>query len=174
MYNILQTLKRSTTKPKVLTGFNSSLTVVETTVPELLPMSKQHLSETKTEMLTSGSLNFMFTRKAVLTFYKTEEMDIEELELELIDAGLEEIAETMEPQDPGYDKAIIKIFGEFEAFGDLSKALEEMNIEVKSAKHERIANTPIDLTDEQMEELDVLIDKLEDDEDVQAVYTNIN
>ena len=71
-------------------------------------------------------------------------------------------------------KAIIKIFGEFAAFGDLNKALEEMNIEIKSAKHERIANTPIDLTDEQIEELDVLLDKLEDDEDVQAVYTNIN
>ncbi|NOR56702.1 MAG: YebC/PmpR family DNA-binding transcriptional regulator, partial [Sulfurovum sp.] len=93
---------------------------------------------------------------------------------ELIDAGLEEIEEAIEPQEEGEDKAIIKIFAEFEAFGDLNKALEEMNIEVKSAKHERIANTPIDLTDEQMEEVEVLIDKLEDDEDVQAVYTNIN
>ncbi|HIP28433.1 MAG TPA: YebC/PmpR family DNA-binding transcriptional regulator, partial [Sulfurovum sp.] len=89
-------------------------------------------------------------------------------------AGLEEIEETMEPQEDGDDKAIIKIFGAFEAFGDLSKALEEMDIKVSSAKHERIANTPIDLTDEQMEEVEVLIDKLEDDEDVQAVYTNIN
>jgi len=49
-----------------------------------------------------------------------------------------------------------------------------MDIEVTSAKHERITNTPIDLTDEQIEEVDVLIDKLEDDEDVQSVYTNIN
>jgi len=135
---------------------------------------KAALVRNKTEMLTSGSLNFMFTQKSVFTFYKTEGMDIEELELELIDAGLEEIEETMEPQEEGEDKAIIKIFGEFTAFGDLNKALEEMNIEVKSAKHERIANTPIDLTDEQMEEVDVLIDKLEEDEDVQAVYTNIN
>ncbi len=135
---------------------------------------KAALVRNKTEMLTSGSLNFMFTQKSVFTFYKTDEMDIEELELELIDAGLEEIEETVEPQEEGEDKAIIKIFGEFTAFGDLNKALEEMNIEVKSAKHERIANTPIDLTDEQMEEVDVLIDKLEDDEDVQAVYTNIN
>ena len=100
-------------------------------------------------------------------------MDIEELELELIDAGLEEIEETVEPQEECEDKAIIKIFGEFTAFGDLNKALEELNIEVKSAKHERIANTPIELTDEQMEELEILIDKLEEDEDVQAVYTNI-
>jgi len=130
---------------------------------------KATLVRNKTEIL-----NFMFTQKSVFTFYKTEGMDIEELELELIDAGLEEIEETMEPQEEGEDKAIIKIFGEFAAFGDLNKALEKMNIEVKSAKHERIANTPIDLTDEQMEEVDVLIDKLEDDEDVQAVFTNIN
>jgi YebC/PmpR family DNA-binding regulatory protein len=127
---------------------------------------KATLVRNKTEMLTSGSLNFMFTQKSVFTFYKTDEMDIEELELE--------IEETVEPQEEGEDKAIIKIFGEFAAFGDLNKALEEMNIEVKSAKHERIANTPIDLTDEQMEEVEVLIDKLEDDEDVQAVFTNIN
>ena len=95
---------------------------------------KATLVRNKTEMLTSGSLNFMFTRKSVLTFYKTEDMDIEELELELIDAGLEEIEESMEPQEEGDDKAIIKIFGEFEAFGAKLKpwkALEEMNIEVK-------------------------------------------
>ena len=122
-------------------------------------------------MLTSGALNFMFTRKSVIIFDKTEEMDVEELELELIDAGLEEM---MEPQEDAEDKAIIKVFGAFEAFGNLSKALEEMDIKINSAKHERIANTPIDLTDEQMEEVVTLIDKLEDDEDVQAVYTNIN
>jgi transcriptional/translational regulatory protein YebC/TACO1 len=49
-----------------------------------------------------------------------------------------------------------------------------MNIEVKSAKLEYIANTPIDLSDEHMEELETLIDKLEEDEDVQTVFTNIN
>jgi len=135
---------------------------------------KATLVRNKAEMLTSGALNFMFTRKSVITFDKTEGMDLEELELELIDAGLEEIEETMEPQEDAEDKAIIKVFGAFEVFGDLSKALEAMDIEVSSAKHERIANTPIDLTDEQMEEVEVLIDKLEDDEDVQAVYTNIN
>jgi transcriptional/translational regulatory protein YebC/TACO1 len=56
----------------------------------------------------------------------------------------------------------------------LSKALEEMNIEVTKGAHQYIANTPIDLTDEQLEEVEVLIERLEEDEDVQAVYTNIN
>jgi len=125
-------------------------------------------------MLTSGALNFMFSRKSVFTFDKKDDMDIEELELELIDYGLEEIEEDVEPQENGEDKQIIRVFGEFEAFGELSKALEEMKIEVNKAQIQYIANTPIDLTDEQLEEIDVLIDKLEDDEDVQAVYTNIN
>jgi len=126
------------------------------------------------EMLTSGSLNFMFTRKCVFVFNKTEDMDLEELELELIDFGLEEIEEDVEPQEVGDDINIIRIYGDFTAFGELTKGLEELNIEVKKATLEYIANTPIDLTDEHMEELDTLIDKLEEDEDVQTVYTNIN
>jgi len=100
-------------------------------------------------------------------------MDIEELELDLIDYGLEEIEEDVEPQDHTEDKAIIRIFGEFASFGELSHALEEKGIEVTKADLQRIANTPIELTDEQIEEAEVLIDKLEDDEDVHAVYTNI-
>ncbi|EIF50729.1 MULTISPECIES: YebC/PmpR family DNA-binding transcriptional regulator [Sulfurovum] len=125
------------------------------------------------EMLTSGSLNFMFTRKCVFVFNKTEDMDLEELELELIDFGLEEIEEDIEPQEVGDDIKIVRVYGDFTAFGELSKALEDMNIEVKKATLEYIANTPIELSDEQMEEVDVLIDKLEEDEDVQSVFTNI-
>jgi len=125
------------------------------------------------EMLTSGSLNFMFTRKCVFIFDKIEDMDIEELELELIDFGLEEIEEDVEPQEEGEDINIIRIFGEFTSFGELSKALEDMKISVKKATLEYIANIPIELEDAHMEELEVLIDKLEDDEDVQTVFTNI-
>ena len=126
------------------------------------------------EMLTSGSLNFMFTRKAVFTFYKTDDMDMDELELDLIDFGLEEIEEDVEPQENGEDKEIIRIYGDFTSFGELSKALEDKGIEVTKAVLEYVANTPVDLNDKQMEELDTLIDKLEEDEDVQHVYTNIN
>jgi YebC/PmpR family DNA-binding regulatory protein len=125
------------------------------------------------EMLTSGSLNFMFTRKCVFVFNKTDEMDLEELELELIDFGLEEIEEDVEPQEVGDDINIVRVYGDFTAFGELSKALEDMQIEVKKATLEYIANTPIELNDEQMEEIDTLIDKLEEDEDVQSVFTNI-
>jgi len=126
------------------------------------------------EMLTSGSLNFMFTRKCVFVFNKTDDMDLEEVELELIDFGLEEIEEDVEPQEVGDDINIVRVYGDFTAFGELSKALEDMNIEVKKATLEYIANTPIELNDEQMEEIDTLIDKLEEDEDVQNVFTNIS
>ena len=126
------------------------------------------------DALKNGSLDFMFNRKSVFTFDKTEDMDLEELELDLIDFGLEEIEEDIEPVENGEDKTIIRIFGEFESFGELSHALEDKGIEVTKAELQRIASTPIELTDKQIEELDVLIDKLEDDEDVQAVYTNIN
>ena len=125
------------------------------------------------EMLTSGSLNFMFTRKCVFVFNKTEDMDLEELELELIDFGLEEIEEDVEPQENGDDIKIVRVYGDFTSFGELSKALEDMKVEVKKATLEYVANTPVELTDEQMEEIDTLIDKLEDDEDVQNVFTNI-
>lgn len=125
------------------------------------------------EALKNGSLDFMFTTKSVFVFEKTEDMDIEELELELIDFGLEEIEEDIEPKENGDDKVIIRIFGEFASFGALNKALEEKDIQVTKADIQRIANTPIELTEEQLEEVEVLIDKLEDDEDVQAVYTNI-
>jgi len=126
------------------------------------------------EMLTSGSLNFMFTRKAVFVIDKTEEMDIEELELDLIDYGLEEIEEDVEPQENGDDLPILRIYGDFTSFGELSKAFEERGIEPKKSTLEYIANTPIDLSDAHMEELETLIDKLEEDEDVQTVFTNIN
>ena len=94
--------------------------------------------------------------------------------LDLIDYGLEEIEEDVEPQENGEDKDIVRIFGEFTSFGELTKALEDKGIEVKKATIEYIANTPVDLSDKQLEEIEALIDKLEDDEDVQNVYTNIN
>jgi len=125
------------------------------------------------EMLTSGSLNFMFTKKAVFVFDKPQDIDLEELELELIDYGLEEIEEDVEPQENGQDKEIIRVYGEFTSFGELSKALESKNIDVKKANIEYIANTPISLSEEQLQEIDDLIEKLEEDDDVQKVYTNI-
>jgi len=134
---------------------------------------KAILNRNNAEMLTSGSLSFMFSKKCIFVFNKTENMDTEELELEFIDFGLEEIEEDVEPQENGDDLAIIRVYGDYTSFGELSKALEEKQIEVKKATLEYIANTPIELSEAHMEEIDILIDKLEDDDDVQMVYTNI-
>jgi YebC/PmpR family DNA-binding regulatory protein len=134
---------------------------------------KAILTRNHAEMLTSGSLGFMFTRKAVIVIEHTEGLDIEELELDLIDYGLEEIEEDVEPHENGEDIPILRIYGEFTSFGELSKALEERSIEPKKATLEYIANTPIELSEEHMEEIEALIDKIEEDEDVQAVYTNL-
>ncbi len=135
---------------------------------------KAILRKNNAEMLTSGSLNYMFTRKAVFIIDKTDDMDVEELELELIDYGLEEIEEDVEPQENGDDKPILRIFADFTSFGEMSKAFEERGIEPKKSTLEYIANTPIELNDEQLEEIETLIEKLEEDDDVQTVYTNIN
>jgi len=126
---------------------------------------RSYFSKYKGELLKNGSLEFMFSRKAVFEFDKSDEIDLEELELELIDVGLEEIEE---------NDGTIYIYGDYTSFGSLSSALEEKGIEIKKGSLQRIANNPQDFTEEQMEGIEILIDKIEDDEDVQAVYTNIN
>ena len=116
------------------------------------------------ELLKTGSLEFMFDRKAVFEFEKTDDMDLEELELELIDAGLEELDE---------NEGTVYVYGDYTSFGALQHALEERGIEVKKASLQRIPNNPQHFSEAQMEEVEKLIDKLEEDDDVQAVYTNI-
>ena len=135
---------------------------------------KSILKKGGAELLTSGALNFIFTRKAVFEFEKRDDIDLEELELELIDYGLEEIEEDVSPQENGEDKEIIRIYGEFKSFGELSKALEDMKIEPTKAALEYIANMPVELENEEyLEEIENLVDKLEEDDDVQKVYTNL-
>ncbi len=125
---------------------------------------KNILTKNGGELLTNGSLEFMFDRKALIEFDVTEDMDLEELELELIDAGLEEIEA---------EEGVAIITGEYTSFGTLTKALEDMGIEITKAHLERMANTPISISPEQQEDIDKILERLEDDEDVQKVYTNL-
>lgn len=115
-------------------------------------------------LLPTGGLEFMFTRKAVVRFKKPEGQELEEIELELIDHGLEEM------EDLGEE---VVAYGEFTSFGSLSKGVEECGLEITKAAPERIANNSTEFTEEQIEEIEALLDKLEDDEDVQNVFTNI-
>ena len=116
------------------------------------------------EMLNNGSLQFLFDRKAVIQFEKKDEQDLEEIELELIDHGLEELEE---------NEGTVFVYGDFTNFGSLSAACESLGIEISKANLQRISNNPQEFTEEQLEEIETLIDKIEDDEDVQAVYTNV-
>ena len=116
------------------------------------------------EVVNNGSLDFMFPRKSVVEFTKTDELDLEELELNLIDFGLEEM-------DVQEERVIV--YGEFTSFGELTKACEDMGITGAKATLQRIANNPAEFTEAQIEEIEVLIDKLEEDDDVQSVFTNI-
>jgi len=125
---------------------------------------KNILTKHKGELLTNGSLEFMFDRKALFEFNLADDMDIEELELGLIDAGLEEIEE---------EGGEVLVTAAYTSFGTLNKALEDMNIEIKKATLERIANAPASITDEQQSDIDKILEKLEDDEDVQKVFTNL-
>lgn len=112
----------------------------------------------------SGSLEYMFARKAVFEFEKTDEMDVEELELSLIDGGLEEIEE---------NEGVLYAYADYTQFGEMSKVLEDLQIDVKKAALKRIPTSPVEFNEEQLEEIEKMIDKIEDDDDVQAVYTNI-
>lgn len=112
---------------------------------------------------TSGSVSFMFDHKAVFRFAK-DDWDMEELELELIDYGLTDIDE---------NEGEIFVYTEFEDFGSMQKALEEKGIEIISADFQRFPTTLVELTEEQEEIINKLIDKLEEDDDVNNVYTNM-
>ncbi len=116
------------------------------------------------QIVPSGSLDFMFSRKSVFEFDKPAGVDLEELELSLIDAGLEEM---------NVDEDTVYVYGDYTNFGSLSAALEELKIEVKKSALERVPTSPIEVTDEQMADIEKIIEKIEDDDDVQAVFTNL-
>lgn len=112
---------------------------------------------------TTGSLDFMFDRKCFFKITKADN-DVEELELELIDFGAEEVFDEGEH---------ILIYANFPDFGALQGALEEKGLEIVSSGFERIPTTTKELTAEQQEEIDKMLEKFEEDDDVQNVYHNM-
>ena len=115
------------------------------------------------QLLEAGALGFMFSRKTVIEF-PAAGLDLEEVELALIDAGLEELEEA---------EGVVTVMGDFTNFGSLCQACEELGIEVTKAKLERVPSSPMEFTEEQIEEIEAFIDRLDEDEDVQDVFTNI-
>jgi YebC/PmpR family DNA-binding regulatory protein len=113
---------------------------------------------------TSGCVDYMFEHKCQFKIKNKEGVDIEELELEMIDFGIQEIFEE--------DDNII-IYGDFEAFGPIQKYIEENGFEIINAEFERIPSEVKELTEEQVADVEKLLEKLEDDEDVTNVFHNM-
>ncbi len=121
----------------------------------------------------SGSVSFQFKKMGVFKLDPAG-LDPDELELELIDAGLEELGEgTTEPDNLGNTKEVLVLRCGFTDFGNMQKALEEKGISPVSAEVEWIPGTTVPVTDEQAEDISKLIEKLEQDEDVQKVFHNM-
>lgn len=113
---------------------------------------------------TSGSVEFMFDHTCNFRI-ASEGIDVEELELEMIDFGAEEVFE---------DEDGIMIYAPFQNFGDIQKYLEEKTIEIISSGFDRIPQVTKSLDDVQKEEVEKLLEKIEDDDDVQNVYHTMN
>jgi YebC/PmpR family DNA-binding regulatory protein len=125
---------------------------------------RMHFTKAHGALGTSGSVAFGFNRMGEFKI-KNSGQNLDELELELIDYGLEEIGEDSEGN--------IIIRTAFAEFGNMAKALDDKKIEVVTAELTRIPTTTVELDEEQANDVLKLVDKLEQDEDVQKVYHNL-
>lgn len=116
------------------------------------------------QMVVSGSLDFLFERKGVFRISSAGQ-NLEDLELELIDFGMEEM------DDDGEGHLIIQV--PFTEFGSMQKALEDRKIEIVNAELQRVPTTYVELTEEQEEEVNKVIEAIEEDDDVTSVWHNM-
>ena len=123
---------------------------------------------------TSGSVSFMFDHKCVFKIKNNPDIDIEELELELIDFGADEVfVDEFENKD-GETEEVITIYGEYTAFNNIQKYIEDKGYELVSAGFDRFPNGEMKhLTAEERVDLDKLLEKIEEDDDVQNVFHNL-
>ena len=125
---------------------------------------KSYFNKAGGGIVPTGSLEYMFQRKSVFEIEMTDGMDLEELELNLIDAGVEELE---------VQEETLFIYGDYTAFGTISKSLEDMEISVQKSGLKRYATSPVEFSEEQLVEIEKMLDKIEDDDDIQQVFTNI-
>lgn len=118
-------------------------------------------------MGTSGSLSFLFDHKCVFTFHKKDGMDMDEMILELIDYGVDD------EFDEDEEEGTITIYGDPKSFGAIQKYLEESGFEGVGGEFTYIPNDLKEVTPEQRETIDKMVEKFEDFEDVQSVFTNM-
>ena len=116
---------------------------------------------------TMGSLAFLFDHKAVFTFKKTDGLDMDEMILDLIDYGVED------EFDEDEEEGSITIYGDPKSVGQIQKHLEESGFEVLGAEFTYVPNDLKDVTAEERESIDKMVERLEEFDDVQTVYTNM-
>jgi YebC/PmpR family DNA-binding regulatory protein len=121
---------------------------------------------------TSGSVEFMFDHKCHFRV-PAGNLDLEELELELIDHGAEELFLDEKNEEDENSQDGIMIYADFANYGAMQKALEEMGIEILSSDFEYIPTVQKEVTAEQREDVDKLLEKLDEDDDVNNVYTTM-
>jgi YebC/PmpR family DNA-binding regulatory protein len=124
---------------------------------------RMHFSRSNGSLGKTGSLDFIFERRCMFRI-SAEGQNKEELELELIEHGADEIEE--------HENELI-IYTKFADFGSMQKALEEKKINIVGAEKQRIPNTYVTLNEEQQKEIHTLVKELEEDDDVQAVFHNM-
>ncbi len=125
---------------------------------------KSYFNKAGGGVVPNGSLEYMFKRKAVIEFERKDDIDLEELEFELIDAGLEQFEQ---------DEDVIYAYGSYKDFGTLNAAIEAKEFKILKADLQRIPTSPVEFSDEQMVDIEKFLDKIDEDDDVQAVYTNM-
>jgi YebC/PmpR family DNA-binding regulatory protein len=113
---------------------------------------------------TTGSLSFLFSRKGVFTIPKIDDINLDDFELEMIDAGAEDISE---------NEGVFTVITPMEEFGRMQKKIEELKIEAENAELQRIPNETVKLEPDSARKILKVIDIFEDDDDVQKVFTNL-
>ncbi|MBP6385049.1 MAG: YebC/PmpR family DNA-binding transcriptional regulator [Pseudarcicella sp.] len=175
--NVERAIKRATSKDQedykeiIYEGYamHGIAVLVETTTDNTnrtVANVRSYFNKTGGSLGTQGMTDFIFERKSVFKIANSESIDLDELELEMIDYGVDEIFLDLETNQ-------VNIYGEFSAFGAIQKVIEEKGFELLGANFERIPNETKELSEEQMADVEKLIEKLEDDDDVQNVYHNM-
>lgn len=125
---------------------------------------RSYFNKSGGSLVPTGSLEFMFSHKAVFEIEMPVGMNKDDLELELIDAGLEEIDESEDG---------VFAYSDWTDYGSMHDALEKNKVNIIKANLQRFPNSPVKFNEEEMASIENFLDKVEDDEDVQAVYTNM-
>ena len=173
--NVERAIKKATSKDEadykemVYEGYgpNGIAIVVETATDNptrTVANIRSYLTRHGGSLGTSGCLQFLFDHKCVFKIAPKEGVSLEDLELELIDFGVDELVE---------DEDSIILYGEFQSYSSIQKYLEENGFEIFSAEFERIPNDMKELNEEQKAQVVKLLEKIEDDEDVQNVFHNM-